>query len=127
MKFSFLRILFLTFAAACLFLDSEARHHKHMFKRHRHHKHDYPSISLPPSPQPDDPADAPTPSVSSGVFDVRSFGAVGDGVTDDTEAFKEAWDAACSCSDSESAVLHAPVGYTFMIQSTIFTLSLIHI
>lgn len=125
MKLSFLHILYLMiiFTSITLFLDSEARfhHHKHMFKRHKHGGH-YPSISLPPSPPPDDPpASAPTTSVPSGVFNVRNFGAIGDGVSDDTEAFKEAWDTACSFSDSDSSVLYAPNGYTFMIQSTIFT------
>ncbi|XP_022759654.1 polygalacturonase At1g48100 [Durio zibethinus] len=55
---------------------------------------------------------------STGVFDVKKFGAVGDGVTDDTEAFKMAWDSACQVN---SAVLHVPYGFSFMIQSTIFT------
>lgn len=58
------------------------------------------------------------PYINTGVFDVRRFGAVGDGTADDTEAFKTAWDAACLF---ESGVLLVPKGYTFMIQSTIFT------
>lgn len=76
----------------------------------------------------DSPADPPaagtsttvTPSNSSSdsfVFDVRSFGAVGDGVTDDTEAFRSAWRAACSV---ESATLFVPSDGVFMITSTIF-------
>ncbi|GAB4830623.1 hypothetical protein Ancab_020389 [Ancistrocladus abbreviatus] len=39
-------------------------------------------------------------------------------MSDDTGSFKMAWDAAC---DVESAILLVPHGYTFMIQSTIFT------
>ncbi|PSS06072.1 Polygalacturonase [Actinidia chinensis var. chinensis] len=46
------------------------------------------------------------------------FGAVGDGITDDTDAFKTVWDTACQV---ESGVLLVPNGYSFMIQSTIFT------
>ncbi|CAL9156935.1 polygalacturonase At1g48100-like isoform X1 [Musa acuminata AAA Group] len=76
----------------------------------------------------DSPADPPaagtsttvTPSNSSSdscFFDVRSFGAVGDGVTDDTEAFRSAWRAACSV---ESATLFVPSDGVFMITSTIF-------
>ncbi|KNA19601.1 hypothetical protein SOVF_059980 [Spinacia oleracea] len=103
---------------------SHARHHKHTYKRHKHGHYITPpssGISLPPSPQPDDPADAPA-YLPSGVFDVRSYGAVGDGIVDDTASFKASWDAACSNTDnSEPSVLHAPSGYTFMIQSTIFS------
>ncbi|GFZ04485.1 pectin lyase-like superfamily protein [Actinidia rufa] len=46
------------------------------------------------------------------------FRAMGDGITDDTDAFKTAWDTACQV---ESGVLLVPNGYSFMIQSTIFT------
>lgn len=80
-------------------------------------------ISVPPSPAPE-PANAASPSYSGGeadpisTFDVRKFGAKGDGVTNDTDAFKMAWDAAC---DAESATLLVPRGFSFMIQSTIFT------
>ncbi|XP_072959474.1 polygalacturonase At1g48100-like [Typha angustifolia] len=62
-----------------------------------------------------------SPSNSSSdpcVFDVRTFGAVGDGSTDDTEAFRSAWSAACSV---DSAVLLVPTDGVFMITSTIFS------
>lgn len=76
-------------------------------------------ISLPPSPAPQQStAYMDSTSIPRALFDVISFGAVGDGVTDDTEAFKKAWDAAC---EIESANLLVPKHYTFMIQSTIFT------
>ncbi|KAM7481840.1 hypothetical protein LguiB_006423 [Lonicera macranthoides] len=52
------------------------------------------------------------------TINVMSFGAIGDGVTDDTQAFKMAWDSACQ---SNSAILLVPNSYTFMVQSTIFT------
>nr|GMD26876.1 polygalacturonase At1g48100 [Ipomoea batatas] len=39
-------------------------------------------------------------------------------MTDDTQAFKEAWDAACQV---ESATLLVPSAYSFLIHSTIFT------
>ncbi|VFQ84889.1 unnamed protein product [Cuscuta campestris] len=53
------------------------------------------------------------------VFDVLSYGDVGDGVADDTSAFKMAWDHACQ-SDSPPVVL-AQRHRVFLIQPTIFT------
>ncbi|XP_060167383.1 polygalacturonase At1g48100-like isoform X1 [Lycium barbarum] len=70
-------------------------------------------ISLPPSPAPEG-----APKIDNAIFNVLSYGAVGDGVTDDTQAFKMAWDAACQV---DSAILLVPNHYSFMIQSTIFT------
>ncbi|KAK6118138.1 hypothetical protein DH2020_048122 [Rehmannia glutinosa] len=52
------------------------------------------------------------------IYDVRMFGGVGDGETDDTEAFKTAWDNACQ---TDYGVLLVPYGHSFVIQSTIFT------
>jgi len=75
-----------------------------------------PSISpgVPSDPYPNDPGDSP----SNCIFDVRSFGAVGDGSADDTEAFVAAWKAACAV---ESGVVLVPENYCFKITSTIFT------
>ncbi|XP_054779083.1 polygalacturonase At1g48100-like isoform X2 [Prosopis cineraria] len=76
------------------------------------------SISLTPSAAPE----ALSPSYDGHgppVYDVRFFGAVGDGISDDTQAFKLAWDTACQAK--ESGTLLVPDGYIFMIQSTIFT------
>ncbi|KAK9076893.1 hypothetical protein SSX86_005228 [Deinandra increscens subsp. villosa] len=75
-------------------------------------------ISPAPSPGPEQ-ATIPKIVPSSRVFDVMSFGSVGDGVTDDTQGFKMAWDSACQ-SDEPSMVL-VPKHYSFLIQSTIFT------
>lgn len=84
-------------------------------------------ISMPPSPAPSpEPEGAPridnvknsSNDSEAAIFNVLSYGAVGDGVTDDTQAFKMAWDAACQV---DSAVLLVPKQYSFMIQSTIFT------
>lgn len=56
---------------------------------------------------------------NAGVFNAVSFGAVGDGVTDDTQAVKKAWDAACQ--SHTSAVLLLPQKYCFIIQTSIFS------
>ena len=76
----------------------------------------------PPSDSPSVPSD-PYPkdnqtSSSDCVFDVRSFGAVGDGCADDTRAFRAAWKAACAV---DSGVVLAPENYIFKISSTIFS------
>ncbi|PKA51536.1 Polygalacturonase [Apostasia shenzhenica] len=52
------------------------------------------------------------------IYDVRSFGAVGDGATDETDAFRSAWNAACAV---DSGVLLVPSDGVFMITSTIFS------
>ncbi|CAI9267684.1 unnamed protein product [Lactuca saligna] len=57
-------------------------------------------------------------SVSSCVFDVKNYGAIGNGSADDTPAFVAAWKAACAV---ESATLLVPFGFTFMITSTLFS------
>ncbi|XP_057801282.1 polygalacturonase At1g48100-like isoform X1 [Salvia miltiorrhiza] len=94
---------------SCIGVMNARSHHHH--KRHMHrHSH---QISIPPAAAPPS-----SDENNSGVYDVRMFGGVGDGVTDDTEAFKAAWENACQ---TESGVLLVPNGYTFMIQSTIFS------
>ncbi|KAK8555790.1 hypothetical protein V6N13_069871 [Hibiscus sabdariffa] len=71
------------------------------------------SPSIPSDPYPNDPGDT-----SDCIFDVTSYGAVGDGSSDDTAAFKEAWKAACAV---ESATILVPSDKVFMITSTIFS------
>ncbi|KAJ6756988.1 hypothetical protein OIU74_026279 [Salix koriyanagi] len=90
-------------------------------------------LPLPPAPQAASPSyytDSPSPGPSpdlfqspAKVYNVLSFGAVGDGATDDTQAFKMAWDIACF--QNESAILLAPDDYSFMIQPTVFHRTLI--
>ncbi|XP_059433755.1 polygalacturonase At1g48100 [Corylus avellana] len=70
-----------------------------------------PPPAIPSDPHPNDPG-------NSCVFDVTSFGAVGDGAADDTSAFIAAWKAACAV---ESGVVLAPADYSFKITSTIFS------
>ncbi|KAG6748359.1 hypothetical protein POTOM_048278 [Populus tomentosa] len=126
MKHSRVSLLVFGISFICLFLCIQARRHYHT-QHHKHsHLHKSSTISEPPTPPPEPASHPPVPANpsggsgnSTGVFDVRSFGAIGDGLTDDTDAFKMAWDAACNQDDS--AVILVPYGFEFMIQSTIFT------
>lgn len=115
------------------FLSIQARHHFHTKHKHYSHSHNSSSeISLPPAPLPSptssapeeapstSPSPSPSPEVASGLLDVRKFGAIGDGITDDTESFKMAWDTACQ-SESDLNVIFVPPGFSFIVQSTIFT------
>ncbi|GLJ05384.1 hypothetical protein SUGI_0017230 [Cryptomeria japonica] len=54
----------------------------------------------------------------SNVVDVRSFGAKGNGVTDDTNAFKAAWQAVCS---KASSTLHVPAAHSFLVGPITFS------
>ncbi|XP_024020047.1 polygalacturonase At1g48100 [Morus notabilis] len=137
-RLSNLVVLLLCISLLCLVHLTQARKHHLKHKHFHHHKGSH--ISQPPStsptpepvaPEPPTPMPVPEPAEppynddspitnSSGVFDVRKFGAAGDGVTDDTDAFKMAWDTACQ-SDSASSLILVPKGFSFMIQSTIFT------
>jgi hypothetical protein len=73
-----------------------------------------PSVPSDPYPYPNEPGESP----SDCIFDVRSFGAAGDGEADDTAAFRAAWKAACAV---DSGVLLAPENNCFKITSTIFS------
>lgn len=73
------------------------------------------SPSVPSDPYPNNPGGE---SPSENIFDVTSFGAVGDGSADDTAAFRAAWKAACAV---DSGVVLAPENYCFKITSTIFS------
>lgn len=98
---------------------SMARSHYHKHKSSAHHKYYAGNqISLPPETA---PAEPPAPSKDRNgpcVFDVRLFGAIGDGAADDTKAFRSAWKVACA---AESGVLLVPSDGVFMITSTIFS------
>ncbi|XP_015875519.1 polygalacturonase At1g48100 [Ziziphus jujuba] len=115
----FIMVFFLHFCF--FFLVTQGRLNIHA---EPNHLHIISRISFPPSPAPDEAAISPSYSAgpvhyTANFFNVRSFGAVGDGTRDDTQAFKMAWDTACEAE--EPAVVLVPEGYSFMIQSTIFT------
>uniref|UniRef100_A0A2N9EJT3 Pectate lyase superfamily protein domain-containing protein n=1 Tax=Fagus sylvatica TaxID=28930 RepID=A0A2N9EJT3_FAGSY len=84
------------------------------------HVHIISRISLPPAPSPE--AVSPSYNVDSvnnrTIFSVQSFGAIGDGVTDDTLAFKMAWDSACQAESS--GILLVPKG--LFLHDTIYNI-----
>ncbi|KAK6252523.1 hypothetical protein QUC31_014243 [Theobroma cacao] len=51
------------------------------------------------------------------LVNVDSFGAVGDGVSDDTQAFRKAWETACSTPKS---VFLVPPGRSYLVNATKF-------
>ncbi|KAH8486805.1 hypothetical protein H0E87_025705 [Populus deltoides] len=53
------------------------------------------------------------------VYNVIDYGAVGDGDTDDTQAFKDAWKDACK-SSSCSPIIQVPSGKSFLLQPLTF-------
>ncbi|KAL8236588.1 hypothetical protein R6Q59_017669 [Mikania micrantha] len=55
---------------------------------------------------------------TSNIFNVLDFGAKGDGTTDDTKAFEEAWVAACKL---EASTLVVPKGSVFLINPISFS------
>lgn len=76
---------------------------------------------LPPPPSPSyvtDPTNNESSTNTGVVFNVMKFGAAGNGATDDTEAFKKAWNAACQ--SKKTALLLVPDGHSFMIKTTTF-------
>ncbi|KAK7303639.1 hypothetical protein RJT34_14550 [Clitoria ternatea] len=127
---SFIRGSLVLWIAMILFIHNldnvDGRYHNHKRQKKPSPAPKPPSTPEdPPSPPSNDPPGVPSdpypndPGDSSGcVFDVRSFGAVGDGSADDTAAFRDAWKAACAV---ESGVVLVPENYCFMITSTIFS------
>ncbi|KAL6008713.1 hypothetical protein ACLOJK_021939 [Asimina triloba] len=105
-------------------LNAQGRAHYH--KKKKSHGSGISSPVAPPLPYPPtSPPESGEPGGGSGnggegdcIFNIRSYGAVGDGSTDDTEAFISAWKDACRV---ESGVVLVPSDYAFMIRSTIFS------
>ncbi|XVF66056.1 hypothetical protein PTKIN_Ptkin10aG0003200 [Pterospermum kingtungense] len=107
-----------------LFLSSNANARYHYHKKQKpkgsskgsHHVSPSTPVGHPP-PIPSEPSPGAGDSPHS-IFDVTSFGAAGDGSSDDTAAFRQAWKAACA---AESATILVPSDKVFIITSTIFS------
>ncbi|PIA37988.1 hypothetical protein AQUCO_02900086v1 [Aquilegia coerulea] len=98
------------------FSNVEGRYHYHKSPK-KDSSSNY--VSKPPAYAPSNSPAGPSDQVEDQcTFDVTDFGAVGDGSTDDTDAFMSAWKAACAV---DSGVLLAPADYTFTITSTVFS------
>lgn len=77
------------------------------------------SMNLSPSPAPN-PAYDDDNNIAPTVFDVTSFGAIGDCTTDDTSAFKMAWDTACMTTGSKTVLILVPYTFCFLVKPTSF-------
>ncbi|XP_060669690.1 polygalacturonase At1g48100 [Ziziphus jujuba] len=104
----FLGILFITFSV----ISVEAR--KYRVKKSKPHKHqnDRNGNGNRNSPGPA-PAPLPHYPTRSTIFDVMSFGAKGDGVSDDSKAIIAAWKAACKVS---GATIEIPSNFQFFLK-----------
>ncbi|KAL3629201.1 hypothetical protein CASFOL_026423 [Castilleja foliolosa] len=92
-------VTFLFFILSSHFVRIDAR-------KHKKHKDIAPSSETPN----DD-------SGSANTFSVTKYGAAGNGITDDTDAFSKAWTAACN---SENSVMLVPSG-TYLVNQITFS------
>ncbi|KAJ6981219.1 polygalacturonase [Populus alba x Populus x berolinensis] len=113
-------VIFITFAI----ISVEARkHHNNRHKPHKHLKDKGSNGHKAPDPATNIPGPAPAPlprygsyPANSTIFDVLSFGAKGDGVSDDSKALLAAWKAACQVS---GATVEIPAEFKFLIKPII--------
>ncbi|XP_057811022.1 polygalacturonase At1g48100 [Salvia miltiorrhiza] len=109
---SLLLLLVLCLLILAAFSKIEARkHHGKRIKMHKHKRSKNGDASLAPAPAPL-PDSGPGPSKSP-VFNILSFGARANGVSDDSKALLEAWKSACKVA---GGVVEIPVGLEFLIK-----------
>ncbi|KAL8550522.1 hypothetical protein ACS0TY_009084 [Phlomoides rotata] len=107
----FISLLFLSIFTA--FSTIEARKHhskKSKIKKHKDANQNHPPYSSP------SPAPLPNPSDQPPVFNILSFGAKANGVSDDSKALLAAWKSACKVT---GGVVEIPSGFKFMIKPVI--------
>ncbi|XP_060184290.1 polygalacturonase At1g48100-like isoform X2 [Lycium barbarum] len=78
-------------------------------KKGSNHHNNGKSNTKPTTPQ---PSLSPSLPNMPTIFNVRDFGAKGDGKSDDTKAFEAAWEAACKV---ESSTIFVPSEYVFLV------------
>ncbi|WCJ38488.1 Pectin lyase-like superfamily protein [Euphorbia peplus] len=123
---SILFFIFIIIAVFTMFaiISVEARKHQHKIKKTNSSKHNIkdkrnnnhknpqiPSSAPAPAPTPHH-SYSPRPAQSTSVFDILSFGAKGDGVSDDSKALLGAWEAACKVS---YATVKIPGKFKFLV------------
>ncbi|KAH0675434.1 hypothetical protein KY290_026565 [Solanum tuberosum] len=119
-SFIFLFVLLLIFATTFSIISVDARKHHHTKKSKIHHKHKKQQKNGDGNKAPNctnSPSPAPSSShgfypTQSPIFNILSFGAKGDGATDDTKALEAAWEAACKV---QGATLEIPTEFQFLI------------
>ncbi|XP_034698250.1 polygalacturonase At1g48100 [Vitis riparia] len=113
----FLVLIFTTLSITSV--DARKHHSKKSRSHSKHHKHRSGNgNSAPDSENPPAPAPAPLPPYASyqpqsRIFDVLSFGAKGDGISDDSKALLAAWGAACKVP---GATVEIPSEFKFLIE-----------
>ncbi|XP_010556330.1 PREDICTED: polygalacturonase At1g48100 [Tarenaya hassleriana] len=102
-------------AAAVSAISVEARKHNAKKSKPHHRRQKTARRSSGNTPTGDSPAPSPYPA-HEGIFDILSFGAKADGVSDDSMALVEAWKAACEEEVGTEARVKIPAGKKFMVK-----------
>ncbi|EFH51585.1 hypothetical protein ARALYDRAFT_484425 [Arabidopsis lyrata subsp. lyrata] len=100
-----LGVIIVAAAISTISVEGRKHHVKKIKPKHRRHSKNTPTGS---------PAPAPYPSTHEGVFNIISFGAKGDGVSDDSKALVRAWKAACEVVGGKVEI---PAGKQFLVKA----------